>query len=229
MQYETCCHIKEDGAYCGSPALRDNKYCYYHLQQRGRRLRRARALRDNVPYQVEIQSLDNPYAVRTAITEIAQALAAGQLDQAVAGKILYAIQQASSQNKVIAQIEAAQAREQGHTPVVSRHEEDPDFARKFNIPPGFDVDTETEAVLEQARQEVETRDVLSVPAPPPGVRPGSVHYQLYRDQAIEELRTRIHVLQLNLRGFYATQKQKDDPTRKEPQSAPSPGAVPKTA
>ncbi len=70
MQYETCRHIKEDGSYCGSPALRDRKHCYYHLMQRGRRLRRARALRDNVPYRLEIQSLDNPYAVRNALTEI---------------------------------------------------------------------------------------------------------------------------------------------------------------
>jgi hypothetical protein len=28
-QYETCRHVKEDGAYCGSPALRERKYCYY--------------------------------------------------------------------------------------------------------------------------------------------------------------------------------------------------------
>jgi hypothetical protein len=229
MQYETCRHIKEDGAYCGSPALRDNKYCYYHLQQRGRRLRRARALRDNVPYQVDIQSLDNPYAVRTAITEIAQALASGQLDQAVAGKILYAIQQAASQNKLIAQIEASQAHEQGGTPVVSRPEEDPDFARRFDIPPGSDVDAETEAVAKQAQQEVEFHDVLSVPPPPPGVRPGSAHYELYRDQTIEELRTRIHVLQLNLREYYAMKKQMDDPIGKEAQPATTQAVVVKTA
>src|SRR5580704_11623977 len=86
MQYETCRHVKEDGIYCGSPALRDRKYCYYHLMQRGRRLRRARALRDNQPYRLEIQSLDNLYAVRAALTDIAQALAAGQLDARTAGK-----------------------------------------------------------------------------------------------------------------------------------------------
>ena len=84
MQYETCRHVKEDGAYCGSPALRDRKYCYYHLMQRGRRLRRARALRDNLPYRLEIQSLDNLYAVRAALTDIAQALAAGQLESRTA-------------------------------------------------------------------------------------------------------------------------------------------------
>ena len=233
MQYETCRHIKEDGAYCGSPALRDQKYCHYHLQQRGRRLRRARALRDNVPYQPDIQSLDNPYAVRTAITEIAQALASGQLDQAVAGKILYAIQQASSQNKLIAQIEAAQAQEkeqeQGHTPSVSRPTEDPDFARRFDIPPGSDIDTEIEVAAKQAQQEFDFRQARSVPAPPPGVRAGSAHYELYRDQAIEELRTRIEVLQLQLREYRVIRKQMAEQMRKEALSATSQDAVAKTA
>src|SRR5664279_4013890 len=111
MSCESCRHVKEDGAYCGSPALRDHKYCYYHLTQRGRRLRRARALRDNQPYRLEIQSLDNPYAIRNAISEIAQALAAGQLDPSTAGKLLYAVQLAAATNRRIEQMEAAQLKE----------------------------------------------------------------------------------------------------------------------
>ena len=109
MQYETCRHVKEDGTYCGSPALRDREYCYYHLTERGRRLRRARALRDNLPYRIDIQSLDNPYAVRAALTDIVQALAAGQLDARIAGKMLYGIQQVTAANRRIEQMEAAAA------------------------------------------------------------------------------------------------------------------------
>ena len=109
MQYETCRHVKEDGTYCGSPSLRDREYCYYHLTERGRRLRRARALRDNLPYRIDIQSLDNPYAVRAALTDIVQALAAGQLDARIAGKMLYAIQQVTAANRRIEQMEAAAA------------------------------------------------------------------------------------------------------------------------
>ena len=232
MQYQTCSHIKEDGVYCGSPALRDQKYCHYHLQQRGRRLRRARALRDNLPYQIDIQSLDNPYAVRNAITEVAQALAAGQLDQAVAGKILYAIQQAASMNKLIAQIEAAQPQEQapGRTTAISRPSEDPDFAGRFDIPPGSDIDAELEVVGKQAQKEVEFRNARSVLIPPPGVRPGSAHFALYRDQAVEELRTRIEVLQSHLREYWVIKKQMADELRKEALSAKSQDtAIAKTA
>ncbi len=154
MQYETCRHIKEDGNYCGSPALRDRKYCYYHLMQRGRRLRRARALRDEVPYRLEIQSLDNPYAVRAALTDIVQALASGQLESRIAGKMLYAIQQVSSANRRIEQIEvAAAANAQADTDDSLRVQECPEFEKQFGLPPGADLDAETDAALRKADEE----------------------------------------------------------------------------
>ena len=172
-QYETCRHVKEDGVYCGSPALRERKYCYYHLLQRGRRLRRARALRDNVPYRLEIQSLDNPYAIRDALTDIAQALAAGQLEPRTAGKLLYAIQQVSSTNRRIEQMEAAQLEKmkdakdgvpQVRAPLLgdnlgsraddnSRIQEYPEFDKQFSIPSGVDLDVLVDAVLQKADEE----------------------------------------------------------------------------
>jgi len=183
MQYETCRHVKEDGDYCGPPALRDRKCCYYHLMERGRRLRRARALRDNQPYRLEIQSLDNPYAVRSALTDIAQALAAGQLDPRAAGKLLYAIQQVTATNRRIEQGEAAQLEKRKDAqdqpvPQVrarlvganlgsqaddsSRVQECPDFEEKFGLPPGADLDAETDAVLQKADEEAQVRQSESL-------------------------------------------------------------------
>ena len=140
--------------------------------QRGRRLRRARALRDNVPYRLEIHSLDNLYAVRDALSEVAQALAAGQLDPGVAGKLLYAIQQASSANRRIEQMEAAQLerrkdaenkKKQVRVPGLddnldprdddSRIQEYPEFDKQFSIPAGVDLDVLTDAVLQKADEE----------------------------------------------------------------------------
>ena len=43
MSYRTCDHLKEDGVYCSSPALRDQRYCYFHLNLRARRVQAARA------------------------------------------------------------------------------------------------------------------------------------------------------------------------------------------
>ena len=39
MEFSTCDHLKEDGAYCNSPALRGRNYCYFHLNLREHRLR----------------------------------------------------------------------------------------------------------------------------------------------------------------------------------------------
>src|SRR5271167_2930752 len=161
-QYPTCRHEKPDGTYCGSPAIRDRKYCYYHLMERARRLRRALALRDDRPYRLEIQSLDNLYSVRAALTDIAQALAAGQLDPRAAGKLLYAIQQVSATNRRIEQMEAAAAKypvPQVRAPLLganlgshandnSRIQEYPEFEKQFGIPPGADLDAETDALLQ---------------------------------------------------------------------------------
>ena len=237
-QYETCRHIKEDGAYCGSPALRERKYCYYHLMQRGRRLRRARALRDNQPYRLEIQSLDNLYAVRAALTDIAQALAAGQLDARTAGKLLYAIQQVSATNRRIEQMEAAQLKEgkdaQGQPDAAcpersrrdSRVQEYPDFEKQFGLPPGADLDAETDAVLRQADKEAELRQAESLPVLPPGVRPGSAAYRVFREEAYQILRLQLHDMRHQLRDYHQQKRQQFEAMKKKVASAtPLPGRI----
>ncbi len=224
MQYETCSHIKEDGTYCGSPSLKNRQYCYYHLMQRGRRLRRARALRDNLPYRLEIHSLDNLYAVRDALTDVAQALAAGLLDARTAGKLLYAIQQVSSTNRRIEQMEAAQLQQKKDAPdqlgANSRIQEYPDFEKEFGIPPGADLDAETDAVLRKADEEAALRQAESMPQPPPGVRPGSVAYRVYREEAYQILRLRVNDMGRQLGGYISQEKpQQYENMKKEVASA----------
>jgi hypothetical protein len=233
MQYETCRHVKEDGTYCGSPSLRDRKYCYYHLMQRGRRLRRARALRDNQPYRLEIQSLDNLYAVRAALTDIAQALAAGQLDPRTAGKLLYAIQQVTATNRRIEQMEAAAAARDpvpqvrapllganlGSQPDESRIQECPEFEEKFGLPPCADLDAETDAVLRKADEEAELRQSESLPTPPPGVRPGSPADRLFREEAYQILRLQLKRTQHQLRDYNEQKRQQFEKMKKEVLSA----------
>ena len=240
-QYPTCSHIKEDGAFCGVAALRNQKYCYYHLMERGRRLRRARALRDDTPYRVDIPSLDNPYAVRNAITEIVQALGSGQLDPRVAGKMLYGIQLARAENKRIAQLEAAatdavpQVRapllganlgsqvdeagcpvqasgselERGFSPqnAANSIHELPDFEKKLGLEPGADLDAETAFVLRKADADAELRQADPMPTPPPGVRPGSAAWRVYREECYQSLQLEVKSLRFQLREYFEQKRQ----------------------
>ena len=194
--------------------------------QRGRRLRRARALRDNQPYRLEIQSLDNPYAIRAALTEIAQALASGQLNARTAGKLLYAIQLVNSANRRIEQMEAEAAKDpvpQVRAPLLganlgsqsdddSRIQEFPDFEKQFGLPPGADLDAETDAVLRKADAEAEIRRAESMPVPPPGVRVGSPAYRVYREEAYQMMNLQLLDLRRELRDYH---QQKREKLRKE--------------
>jgi len=231
-QYETCRHVKEDGAYCGSPALRERKYCYYHLMQRGRRLRRARALRDNLPYRLEIQSLDNLYAVRAALTDIAQALAAGQLESRTAGKLLYAIQQVSSTNRRIEQMEAAAAKDPvgSRTDDNSRIQECPDFEKQFGLPPDVNLDVVIAAVEQKADEEAKYRKEDALPEPPPGVRVGSPAYRLFREEGYQMLRLQLKATQFQLREYNEQKRQQIEKMKKEVMSAtPAPQPLAETA
>jgi hypothetical protein len=223
MQYETCRHVKEDGAYCGSPALRERKYCYYHLMQRASRLRRARALRDDLPYRLEIQSLDNLYAVRAALTDIAQALAAGQLEPRTAGKLLYAIQQVSSTNRRIEQMEAAVAKGLGSQPDDnSRIQEYPDFEKQLGLPPDVDLDVVIAAVEQKADEEAKYRKEDALPEPPPGVRVGSPAYRLFREEAYQMLRLQLRATQHQLRDYNEQKRQQYEATMKKEMMSETP-------
>jgi len=221
-QYPTCSHIKEDGVFCGVATLRNHKYCYYHLMERGRRLRRARALRDDTPYRVDIPSLDNPYAVRNAITEIVQALGSGQLDPRVAGKMLYGIQLARAENKRIAQMEAESAQNQTGCPAqasgselgreVSRVQELPDFEQKLGLEPGADLDAVTEATFQKADEEAADRQPLAMPTPPPGVRPGSAAWRIYREECYQSLQLQVQDLRFKLRDYFEQKRQESRKT-----------------
>jgi hypothetical protein len=220
MQYSTCHHVKEDGTYCGSPSLHDRHYCYYHLQERARRLRRARALRDNQPYRLEIHSLDNLYALRIAIADIGQALASDQLDPRVAGKLLYAVQLASSTTRRIDTMEAEAAKNQAHTPGGpqvpavgncgnddSRLQAWPDFERQLGLAPGADIDAEIAALEQKADEEAQLRRADALPAPPPGLRPGSPAYHVYQEEAYQAMRLQITDMRRQLRDYNELKRQ----------------------
>ena len=230
MQYPTCRHVHETGTYCGSPALRDRKYCYYHLMQRTRRLRRARALRDNVPYRLEIPALDNLYAIRNAITEVVQAVGSGQLDPRAAGKMLYGIQQVTSVNRRIEKMEAAQLEKmkdgedavpQVRAPLLganlgshpddnSRVHEYPGFEKEFALNPGADLDAETAFVLLKADAAAELRQADPMPTPPPGLRPGSPAYRVYREEAYQGMQMQLNYMRAQLREYNEMKRRQVD-------------------
>ena len=108
----------------------------------------------------------------------------------------------------------------------SHIQECPEFEKKFGLTPGADLDAETEAVLQKADEEAELRQSESLPEPPPGVRPGSVAYRLFREEAYQMMRLRINDLQHQLREFNQQKRQQYEKTKKEEMMSATPAPQP---
>ncbi len=85
-----CRHIKTDGVRCGSPALRDKPFCFFHDRMRRRQLQPRRRKPD-----LEFPVLEDASAVQVALMQVIQAIADRKLDSKTAGLLLYALQTAS--------------------------------------------------------------------------------------------------------------------------------------
>jgi hypothetical protein len=99
MQYPLCRHIRTRGVQCGSPALTEAQWCYYHahLHQAHTRFRPTPATRGYlIPGQhIELAPLEDRESVQIALSVVINALATGNLETRRATALLYGLQLAS--------------------------------------------------------------------------------------------------------------------------------------
>jgi hypothetical protein len=96
MPYKLCQHVKENGTFCSSAALKGRKYCYFHLRVRARRLAMAQAGAEKRTWHLDLPALEDMHAVQSSIMQVVDALARGALDPQIAKQILYGLQQAGT-------------------------------------------------------------------------------------------------------------------------------------
>lgn len=96
MTPRICEHVKPNGTFCGSPALRGRDYCFFHLNCLGRKLQRQKAAQLGDATPLELPPLENADAIQVALMQVTQAILDGRLDRKRAGLVLYALQTASS-------------------------------------------------------------------------------------------------------------------------------------
>ncbi len=139
MSVPICHHLKEDGVYCGSPALKDRDYCYFHLNLRGRRLKAARARRrgDNPPLNLPFP--EDMHAVQVSLAEILWAVAEHRIDRKDAGIMLYTLQLASTNLNQTPRWQGERTAVENTRPL--RALSDPGFEQRFDLPAHADLDT----------------------------------------------------------------------------------------
>jgi len=93
-----CRHIKVNGTQCGSPALRNKNFCFYHQQDRPLKVE----CYSEGPYaagEIALPLFEDAHSVQTVIRQVVQMVLQKRLERKTASLLLYALQIASSNLK----------------------------------------------------------------------------------------------------------------------------------
>jgi hypothetical protein len=92
---KTCNHLYDEGGQCNSAAVTGQNYCTYHLRYRARQLRMAQLRARSERFDLKLPLLESMYAVQSALTQLAEALAADMIDPKHAQQLLSVLRLAS--------------------------------------------------------------------------------------------------------------------------------------
>ncbi len=165
MSYRTCDHLLEDGIFCSSPALRNQRFCYFHFNLRARRVQMAQSRRKGESCRLHLPVLDNMHAVQAALQQVGDALAADCIDYNRATGMLYMLQQAAANLNNTRTWEGRRPQVELAEPF--RSLEAPDLAEEYDLPANLDLALAPDAALDAAEQP----SVQPEPAQPGSAQP----------------------------------------------------------
>ncbi len=93
---DRCQHIKVNGTQCGSPALRRNRFCFFHKRFQDQRINLATDRKRRGAANFILPVLEDANSVQIAIMQVMRMLVTGQMDHKTASLLLYALQTASA-------------------------------------------------------------------------------------------------------------------------------------
>ncbi|MGD0791501.1 MAG: hypothetical protein ABR920_06995 [Terriglobales bacterium] len=97
LSIRRCQHLKVNGTQCGSPALRDEKYCYYHVRWTPKGMEAISHLQKEGA--VMLPTLEDANSIQVALADVIRMLRTQEVDHRTAALMLYALQTASANLK----------------------------------------------------------------------------------------------------------------------------------
>jgi hypothetical protein len=92
-----CQHIKTNGTQCGSPALREGKFCYHHQESRPERVTVKGA--DGKASEILVPVFEDAHSIQTMVRQVVMLMLEDKIDDKKAGRVLYALQIAAANLK----------------------------------------------------------------------------------------------------------------------------------
>jgi hypothetical protein len=140
----TCTHTYDTGRTCNSVAAKDQKYCRYHLDYRARQLRLAQARARAERFDFKLPPLEDMYAVQSALSQLAEALAADMIDLKRAHALMSVLRLMSLNFR---------HPEKWQTNLYHSDQlSEVDVAREYGLPNDLDLDTPPQAAFPQSQE-----------------------------------------------------------------------------
>jgi hypothetical protein len=92
-----CQHIKVNGTQCASPALRAEKYCYFHMRWHTTRM--SVLLKEREHWIAGLPTLEDANSIQVGLAEVMRLLVTKEIDSKTGALLLYAMQTASANMK----------------------------------------------------------------------------------------------------------------------------------
>ena len=144
-EYKTCTHTYDSGRACKSAAATGREYCGYHLHYRGRQMRMAKHRARHQPFDIVLPPLDSLCSIHSALSQVAEALAADMIDPRRAQGLLKALRFAKENLKDSFKDDNA------HWHDTPYHSEDATafdtFEAEYGLPEGLDLNTPPEVAF----------------------------------------------------------------------------------
>jgi hypothetical protein len=128
-----CLHIKVNGTQCGSPAQRNENFCYFHQHSRPITVEFGRSYHDYSRSKVILPAFEDAHSIQLTLRQVTELILRHKIDHKDAGLVLYALQIASSNLKRI-ELEKPQPEQvvidvekqsEWQTPIAVRIEDEP--------------------------------------------------------------------------------------------------------
>jgi hypothetical protein len=91
-----CQHIKINGTQCGSPALRRNRFCFFHRRFRDEQIKLAVDRKRRPVGTFVLPVLEDANSIQVALMQVMRLLISQQIEYKTASLLLYALQTAST-------------------------------------------------------------------------------------------------------------------------------------
>jgi hypothetical protein len=155
IEIRRCRHVKTNGTQCGSPALKGKEMCFYHEQNQPRAVELYLDGERYCDSTMVIPVFEDAHAIQTVIRQVVQLMLARRIERKDAGLLLYALQIASGNPKLM------QAEKAKPTQVVV----EPDKAAE--TPLGMTPWSATGQGHDPEEAEEGETEAQNLPAPPP--------------------------------------------------------------